>query len=171
MRLAKRQGFLTYMVRFVVMLTILVSTSGCSSSACDCSESCPDCPSITCSNESIPYLEKMPYMYTFDYGILSDTTDWDLDGMNYITRQVTLIKNFDKSKGLFKVRHYYRTLEKEGVKTASHVLNPSQAEEFVTTFDTDFGEDVKVRTEVIPPQVERERNIIRLKTREICTLD
>ncbi len=131
---------------------------------------CPPLPEKVCETVQQPYVERTPYDYIFMYGIVSDTTGGTfLDIANYGTEQKTVIKNFDSKKGKFTVKHSYRTLNKEGTKEVSHEINSSETKAFVTTFDTALGEDVKVKTEIIPATETRYKEEIKYKDVEMCS--
>lgn len=134
-------------------------------------QKCEVCPTMKCANISQPYVEKESYQYTFKYGVLKDSTEGiflEGDDLNWGTQQTTTIKNFDNKSGEFKVIHSYRTLKKEGTKEKKMVIKPSETLDLITTFDTAWGEDVEVKTEIIPPTETRYKEVIKYKTIEIC---
>ncbi len=133
-----------------------------------------ECPTIECKNISQPYAEQEPYEYTFQYGVLDDSTEGIFlgeDTLNWGTQQTTTIKNFDDKSGEFKVIHHYRTLKNEGTKEKKIIIKTGETKDFITTFDTALGEDVEVKTEIIPPTETRYKEIIKYKTIEICNIN
>lgn len=137
---------------------------------------CPVCPEKVCETVKEPYVERRDYTYTYKYGIISDKTLGDIEedeegNLNYITKQITKIKNFDDKKGFFTIKHHYRTLKKEGTKENSTYINASDTKEFKTTFDTALGEDVEVTTEITPPTETRYKEVIKYKEVERCSCE
>lgn len=118
-----------------------------------------------------PYVESTSYTYTFKYAVVSDSTEGIfLEGssLNWGTEQTTRIKNFDNKKGYFTVKHNYRTLKKQGDEEISYYLDSGETKDFITTFDTSFGEDVEVTTDIIPPTETRNKEVIKYKEVERC---
>jgi len=134
-------------------------------------QKCQECPTMKCENISQPYVKKESYEYTFKYGTLKDFTEGIfLEGndLNWGTQQTTTIKNFDDLSGEFKVTHSYRTLKKEGIKEKKIVLKAGETKDFITTFDTALGEDVEIKTEIVPPTEIRYKEVIKYNTIELC---
>lgn len=127
------------------------------------------CSTKVCEKVKEPYVEKTPYKHTFKYGRVSDsTTGTFISLLNYGTKQITKIKNFDEKGGEFKVEHYYRTLKKEGRLYNSTYINAGETKELTTVFDTAVGEDVEVKTEIIAPTETRYKEEIKYKEVEKC---
>jgi len=135
-------------------------------------QKCPTCPQKVCEDVKEPYVESTSYDYTFMYGVVSDSTEGTLlDLINYGTEQKTVIKNFDSKKGKFTVKHHYRTLNKEGTKEISLEIDSDETKDFITTFDTELGEDVEVKTEIIPATETRYKEVIKYKQVERCSIE
>jgi len=127
------------------------------------------CSKKVCETVKEPYVESIPYQYTFEYGIISDSTTGTLVSLlNYGTKQITKIKNFDEKGGEFKVTHSYRTLKKEGTLYNSTYINAGETKELTTVFDTAVGEDVEVKTKVTAPTETRYKEEIKYKEVEKC---
>ena len=137
---------------------------------------CPPIPQKICKNVSEPYVDKVEYEYTFNYGVIDDKTQADIEetpqgNLNYFTKQITKIKNFDTKTGNFKVMHHYRTLKIEEIKEISALVKSGETKEFNSTFDNAFGEDIEVKTEVIAPTESRSREVIKYKNVERCSYE
>jgi len=147
-------------------MLVTVFLAGCSSGEC------PKGTEKKCEIVKEPYTETESYEYSLKYGVVSDTTTGTLLSLlNYGTEQITKIKNFDEKGGIFKVKHTYRTLHKNGVEYNSTYLSPGETKDFITTFDTEMGEDVEVKTEVTAPSETRTREVIKYNEVERCVCE
>jgi len=133
---------------------------------------CPKCPEIVCKTEKEPYVESKPYTYKFKYGLISESTSGTfIDTLNYGTKQTTRIKNLDEERIKITVENHYRTLNKEGTEKVSAYMNSGETRDFMTTFDTDMGEDVEVTTKIIAPTETRYKSLIKYKDVEKCSCE
>jgi len=133
---------------------------------------CPKCPEMVCKTVKEPYVESKPYTYTFKYGLISESTlGTFLDLTNYGTEQTTRIKNFDEERIKITVEHNYRTLKKEGTEKVSAYMDSGETRDFITTFDTAYGEDVEVTTKMIAPTETRYKRVIKYKDVEKCSCE
>ena len=137
---------------------------------------CPPIPQKICKNASEPYVDKVEYEYSFNYGMVDYKTQADIEetpqgSLNYFTKQITKIKNFDTGAGNFKVMHHYRTLKIEETKEISALVKSGETKEFNSTFDNAFGEDIEVKTIVIAPTESRSREVIKYKNVERCSCE
>lgn len=146
----------------------------CSEQKCPECPICPECsicPTKECTNMTIPFVKRTDYQYDFKYGIVDDSTlgvFLETEPLNWGTNQTTKIKNFEDKGGDFTVKHNYRTLKKSATKEVSTHIDSGETKKLSTTFDTEFGEDVEVRTEIIPPTETRHKEVIKYKSIVIC---
>lgn len=123
-----------------------------------------------CKEEEQLYLENESYQYMFKYSVVEDSNFGTLEKgkLNWITKQVTKISNFEDKGGNFKVIHKYRTLKKSGIKEISEYIDAHETKDLSTEFDTSFGEDVEVNTNVVPATETRYKEVIKIKLVEVC---
>ncbi len=141
-------------------------------------QKCPVCPTRICKKVTVPYSYNEAYLYRFDYAIISDITSGDFEysqyaegSLNYLSVQITKIKNLGDKKAYFTVEHHYKTLKKQGDKKVSDFIESGEIKEFKTFFDTDAIETVDVTTEVIPQQETRYRQVIKYNETEVCSCE
>jgi len=129
-----------------------------------------------------PYEAVEEYQVPLKYGVVSATDGSTTSGFNYLKTLTVEVRNVDTETGLFTVQMFFKTLnDGESLKEAKGYIMPGEIKSFYQTYDSDFGEDVGGRYQIIPGKktltrtvtkymtVTKYKTVTKYRTEEKCT--
>ena len=114
----------------------------------------------------VPYEEQESYTTELEYEVVDSKATGSSSGfLNYVTKGTVKIRNTDIETGEFIVEQTFDTLNDDPVtyKTKKRIT-AGETVEFIETYDSELGEDVKLTYNVIPSSITKFRTVTKYRT-------